>query len=98
MNTIDEKGDILTYTNIIERSISEISDDVVTRIGANAFLGCFNLTTVNFSQVTQIDYSAFCNCSNLTTINFPVLENIGSYAFMSCYNLTSINLSKIICV
>lgn len=68
--------------------------DSVTSIGANAFSGCENLTTVTFgenSQLTSIGESAFYKCKNLTSITIPdSVTNIDGYAFYSCNNLTSI--------
>ena len=66
--------------------------DSVTTIGAWAFSGCSNLTTVTIgenSQLTTIGSNAFYDCSSLTSIYIPIsVATIGNYAFRDCSNLT----------
>lgn len=60
-------------------------------IGAYAFYGCSNLTTVSFPLCESIGSSAFASCNNITSISFPECTNVDQYAFNSCAKLTSIN-------
>ena len=76
-------------TNIIDRSITKISNNNVKYVGTYAFHGCPNLTTVNFPAATRINVYAFQNCSSLTTLNFPAVTYIGYYAFSGCKKLTT---------
>jgi hypothetical protein len=78
--------------SIIDRSITEIADNVVTSIGQYAFCSCSALTTANFPAATSIDTYAFSVCSNLTAANFPVATSIGSNAFNGCSKLTALIL------
>ena len=64
----------------------------VTGIGASAFIGCYDLTSVTIpNSVTSIGESAFQNCTGLT---FVVLgegvASIGASAFCGCTSLPSV--------
>ena len=64
----------------------------LTSIGANAFAGCWRLTSVTLPPtVTTIGSNAFTMCSGLASspITNHVTE-IGDYAFNYCYSLTEI--------
>lgn len=64
----------------------------VTSIGAGAFEGCWNLTSVIIpNSVTSIGDQAFRSCSSLTsvTISNNVIE-IGKASFRDCIGLTSL--------
>ena len=77
--------------SIIQRTITEVSDENVTHVGSYAFANCSSLTSANFPQCTDIYDYAFGNCSALTTANFPECTGIESNAFLQCYNLTSVS-------
>ena len=61
----------------------------VTRIGENAFSGCWRLTNISIpSSVTSIGSSAFRGCRSLTNIDLPSgVTSIGKNAFYGCENL-----------
>lgn len=65
-----------------------------TKIGAMAFSGRTNLTSVTISDsVTIIDGDAFDACSGLTSVVIPdSVTSIYGSAFRDCYSLTSIKL------
>ncbi len=61
----------------------------VTEIGASAFAGRTDLTSVTIpDSVTRIGESAFSGCSNLTNVVIPAsVTYIGSKAFIGCNGL-----------
>ena len=89
VNTFDLVGDEALTNSIIDRSITEIADNLVTSIGDYAFRGCSALTTADFPAVTRIGDSAFNECSALTTADFPVATSIGIGGFYGCSALTT---------
>ena len=92
VNTVDSVGDEALTNSIIDRSITEIRDNCVTRIGGSAFNSCSALTTADFPAATSIGDNAFQSCSALTTADFQTATSIGNYAFQSCSALTTLIL------
>ena len=70
--------------------------DSVTRIVANPFMYCDNVTSITIpDSVTSIDGSAFFGCSALPSITIPdSVTSIGEGAFGSCEALTSIKVDE----
>lgn len=70
----------------------------VTTIGAYAFSGCANLTSVTFeegSKLEKIEEWAFKGCNNLKSIVIPAsVTTIGAWAFSGCTNLTSVTFEE----
>ena len=68
----------------------------VTSIGAGAFSGCSNLTSVTIPEgVINIGGGAFSGCSGLTSVTIPEgVTSIGDYAFRGCSGLTSISVES----
>ena len=77
---------------LIERTITEISDDSVETIGENAFRDCYSLATISFPEAKTIGGFAFAYCSKLTIVSFPAVEIIGNGAFYSCTSLATVSL------
>lgn len=76
---------------LIDRSITDISNDHVTNIGFYAFAYCMNLTTVDLPACESIGAVAFGYCINLTTVDFQAATNIGPSAFSQCTGLTTVD-------
>ena len=73
-----------------------VIEEGVTSIGDEAFLGCWNLTTVDLPDgLTSIGNYAFKDCdSNLTSIELPdSVTSVGESAFSGCDSLNDIKLS-----
>ena len=68
----------------------------VTKIGASAFRGCRDLTSITIpNSVTEICEYSFYECSGLSSITIPEsVTAIGDYAFKDCYALLSVTLPK----
>lgn len=77
---------------IVERSITEFSNDEVTTIGTDAFFNCAKLTTVNIPNVKEISGSAFYFCGLLTTFHAPKAEKFGPQVFTDCTALKYLDL------
>ena len=94
-NTIDVLGDEVVATSLIDKTITEFNDDVLTTVGNRAFYNCTNLTSVNLPAVNFVDEEAFEGCSSLGNILLPSLSSLYSNAFKGCIALTSFELGKI---
>ena len=90
----------LSYLYLNNSSISHlVIPSSVTKINANAFKNCYNLTSVIFSNsITEIGEMAFSGCCNLKKIIIPNgTTNIRKYAFYNCEKLEEITLPKSVC-
>lgn len=92
VNTIDLLGDEVVAKSLIDRTITEFHDDVVTKVGNYAFYNCSKLTSVNFPLVTSVGSSAFYGCSALTSVDLPNVTAIETDVFNNCRSLTSVNI------
>ena len=93
INTIEVLGDEATMDAIIERTITEFRDDMLTSVGAYAFYGCAALETADLPNVATINREAFRGCSALENFNFSNVTTIGHYAF-DVTKFTSLYLPK----
>lgn len=80
---------------IIERTITEISDDKATSIANYMFNESTSLITANFPNVTTVEKYGFYKCEKLTTLNLENLESIGEYAFYYCKGLPTADFPKV---
>ena len=73
----------------------------VKTIYTNAFDGCKNLTSVDFSHatdLTSIGGWAFQDCSNLTSLSIPEsVTEMGGCVFAGCSSLQSANIPNGVC-
>lgn len=102
--TISGSGDMYDWDDYLDvpwrylylKIISvEVSSDVKS-IGARAFFGCANLTSITFgegSELIDIGEYAFYGCRTLVTMTLPSkLKTIGEYAFTGCNALTDLSI------
>lgn len=68
----------------------------VTRVGANAFDGCFDLASLTIPRsVTTIGSYAFNYCTSLTSLTIPgSVTSIGQQAFYGCPQTCGITFDK----
>lgn len=96
INTIDTLGDNVVADSIINRSIVECKDNIVSFIGDDAFYGCYELTTIDFPAVTNIGNSAFKYCASLVTTilrNESMVSLAYKSVFDNCYHIKGITNS-----
>lgn len=92
--TVDIIGDAALHASIIDRSITEISDELVQTLGTYVLAYCGNLKTVKFHTLTKLGQYAFYSSTALTTADFPVCKEVESSAFYNCSALVSLILRK----
>ncbi len=68
----------------------------IKKIGASAFYGCKNLSSVILpSTISSLGRMSFYQCSSLTEISFPsALESIGQMCFSYCSSLSSVRIPE----
>lgn len=95
INTIDVLGDDVVIDSIINRTIAEFKDNVVTKIGDYGFAGCSNLSDVILPNVSSIGEYAFLNCTSLEAVDFPLVTSMRGYNFENCTKLKDVNLPAV---
>ncbi len=97
INTIDVLGDEAVATSIVDRSITEFKDDVLTEVGNRAFQNCSSLASVELPNCTKIGTYSFSGCSALTEVTdeqFASLTSMGANAFNGT-KVQRVSLSKL---
>lgn len=79
-NTIDLLGDDVFLGSLIDKSITEINDDVVTWVGDRRLCRCEKLISVNFPSVEQLSEFAISDCGKLESVRLPSIKNMWNYA------------------
>lgn len=79
---------------ILDRTITEFSNDQITTVGTNAFYGCTALARVDLPNLTSAGPSAFSYCA-FTSIDFPLLTETGATAFGSCKSMKEANVPNL---
>lgn len=92
INTIDVLGDDAVVDSIINRTITEFKDNMLTKLGREAFNSCAALTSIDLPAVTVIEQGAFGNCKALESANLPLAISTGSQGFRGCSKLKSISI------
>lgn len=91
---------VYSYTGIItrkiiNRTITDYANDLVTSVGISALQNANSLKTISFPEATSIGVQAFSNNQQLKTVDIPKATTIQANAFNGCNNLYSINMPKV---
>lgn len=94
-NNYKSSSGVITEYNGTDNKVSipsEIGGSTVTAIGASAFQGNANISSISLPDtVTQIGQEAFADCTSLSSVSLPSsLKQIGIGAFYGCSSLNSI--------
>lgn len=81
INTLDKIGDAALVDGVINKTLEEFYDDVVTTIGYGVFATNRKLKVVNCPNARIVDPTAFSQASALEAVSLPKVENINDYAF-----------------
>lgn len=75
---------------------SIVFDEGITRIGANTFVLCSDLVSIDFpSTLEEIDEGAFAYCESLSSVVIPKsVKKIGANAFVEAHSLKTIYIDK----
>lgn len=91
-NTVETVGDASLAGSIINRSITELQDNITTSIAAQKFRGCSALANVIFPSVTSVGIGAFWQCTALKQADFTACVSFAQNAFYGCYALAALIL------
>ena len=68
----------------------------VTNIGASAFRGCYNLTSIGddtcLKNVTNVGDYAFAGCASLLSLHIPTNASIGNQVIAGCFRLQKLTI------
>ena len=68
INTIDTLGDDTVVDSIIQKTITEFRDNVVTWVKTGSFNGCTKLEIVDFASTIKIGGQSFADSTNLASV------------------------------
>lgn len=71
----------MTLPQIMDKTISSITNSYITTVKEYTFSGCSRLTYVDLPNCSQIGSSAFAYCKTLQYVNIPNVQYIFSSAF-----------------
>lgn len=91
-NTVETVGDAALTRSIIDRSITELNDNISVSIRQQAFRACSALASVNFTNVTSVALGAFWQCTALEKADFASCVTFANNAFYGCTALTALIL------
>lgn len=91
-NTVETVGDAALTRSIIDRSITELNDNISVSIRQQAFRACSALASVNFPNVTNVALGAFWQCTALAKADFASCVTFANNAFYGCTALTALIL------
>lgn len=90
INTIDILGDNAVCNSIIQKTVTEFKDNVITSVEKNAFVECSELVSVVLPSVVSIDNGVFRSCTKLTSLDLLSVAKIGDAAINGCSSLQAL--------
>ena len=99
VNTRDTIGDQATVDGLVEHSLTDLKEDGIGIVGANACNSNTGLQSVEFPGVSQIKSNAFDGCSNLEVVKLGGEGSSGSLsiatsAFNACSKLKHLIIDR----
>ena len=88
VNTMDVLGEGAVIDSIFKRTITELKDNRITKVGQYALYKCTALEEVDLPNATAVLGSAFYGCAGLTSVNLPKATYLEDSAFFGCKALT----------
>lgn len=96
--TVDSVGDAALTNSIIDRSITELQDNLVEELAEYALNRCTNLKKVAFGMAASVGVGAIYGCSALEVADFHQTVTINKNAFKNCTALVGLILrSRTVC-
>lgn len=97
VNTEEVIGSEALVNAFLDGSLTELFDDRITKIKAEAFRGSNELISVSLPNTTIVEGSAFAVCPKLQYVDIGCAKSIPGYAFQNCSALTTmvIRASKV---
>lgn len=89
INTIDALGEEAVVDGLIQRTLGEFRDNVITSVGQYAFYACKALSLVDFPSVATVAADAFNGCGTLKALSLRS-ETLCPLANVSALNGTPI--------
>lgn len=77
---------------MVEKTVTEFSNEDVTKIGDYSFYDNRVLSVLNTPNVERVGVGAFTRCTGLNAIDMPKCKIIGSQSFTSCNGVKSFNM------
>lgn len=85
-------GGDLIVESLLNKTITDYSNDGLLSIGNYAFTDAINLKSINTPNVEEIGTYAFSGCSSLTTMDFKKCKTVGERGFYACGRIQSLDM------
>ena len=95
INTLDVVGDEALFADIVCKTVTEISDNVLKVLGPYSLYRCTGLERVDFPAVEAVEASVFDGCTVLTTVNLPKATSVGDKAFQKLTALETVTAPEL---
>ena len=82
--------------DIVERTLTELVDDTITKIGKSVFYNATTITKLDLPNCINVEAEGIGKASYLTTISLPKLETIGNSGMCDCVRLNEIDFPSLV--